>query len=113
MKLVGAPGGYPYYYFCNALDSLRVVWQSGKTGATFSVKTYKPFETPVAASGSDQKWKYAGEMLAGAAGSSPGLHYIFARRKDPQLGRFIPLDPKLERLRFLGILNEWLCPGSV
>jgi hypothetical protein len=34
---------------------------------TYSVKTYKPFGTPVGVTGTDQKWKYAGEMLDSSA----------------------------------------------
>lgn len=43
------------------------------------IESHKPFGVPVGMSGTDQKFKYAGEMLAGAAGTSPGLHCIFTK----------------------------------
>ncbi len=45
-------------------------------------------------SGTDQKWRYAGEGLD----ASTGHYYNFARYMDPELGRFISLDPELGRL---------------
>ena len=91
----------------------QALWKLEATSAAFSVATYAPFGTPVGVSGTDQKWKYAGETLAGVAGPSPGIYYIDARWMDPELGRFLHLDPKHERLRILGIPSKWLYPGSV
>jgi len=72
-----------------------------------SVATYKPIGTPVSASGSE-KFEYAGEMLVGAAGSSPGLYYIGARWMDPELGRWLSLDPELGKLSQLQALNRYV-----
>jgi RHS repeat-associated protein len=82
-----------YFYITDALGSVRQVWKQEATSATFSVATYKPFGTPVSASGTE-KVEYAGELIDTAAGTSPGLYYIGARWMDPELGRFISLDPK-------------------
>ncbi|MBE3049899.1 RHS repeat-associated core domain-containing protein [Candidatus Bathyarchaeota archaeon] len=82
-----------YFYISDALGSVRQVWKQGATSATFSVATYKPFGTPVTVTGTE-KVGYAGELIDSAAGTSPGLYYIGARWMDPELGRFISLDPK-------------------
>jgi RHS repeat-associated protein len=94
VKLVG---GSTYFCFDDALGSPWVVWQSGKTSATFSVKTYKPFGTPIVSTGTE-KFGYAGEIRDSAAGTSPGLYYIGARWMDPELGRFVSMDPRLGSL---------------
>jgi hypothetical protein len=102
-----------YFYISDALGSVRQVWKQGATTAAFSVATYKPFGTPVSASGTE-KVGYAGELLDSAAGASPGLYYICVKWMDPdELGRFLRLDPKHERPRFLGIPNRWFYPGPV
>ena len=59
-----------------------------------SLVTYKLFGTPVGVGGTDQKWKYAGEILDAAT----GLYYIGARWMDPELGRWLSLDPELGSL---------------
>ncbi|MBE3049901.1 RHS repeat-associated core domain-containing protein, partial [Candidatus Bathyarchaeota archaeon] len=86
-----------YFYITDALGSVRQVWKQGATGAAFSVATYKPFGTPVSASGTE-KVGYAGELIDSAAGTSPGLYYIGARWMDPELGRFVSMDSDLGRL---------------
>ena len=99
-------GSDTYYYIRDALGSTRLVYSG--TSQVFSVATYTPFGTPVGVSGTDQKWKYAGEMLVGAAGPSPGLYYIGARWMDPELGRFISLDPQLGSLSSPQTLNRYV-----
>ncbi|MEM0343595.1 MAG: RHS repeat-associated core domain-containing protein [Thermoplasmata archaeon] len=96
-----------YYYIADALESTRQVWKHGATSPAFSVATYKPFGTPVTPSGSE-KFEYAGEMLVGAAGTAPGLYYIFARWMDPELGRFISLDPELGKLSMPQSMNRYV-----
>jgi RHS repeat-associated protein len=90
VKLVG---GSTYFCFDDALGSPWVIWQSGKTSATFSVKTYKPFGTPIVSTGTE-KFRFANEIQD----SPSGLYYIFARYYDPELGRFISLDPMMGKL---------------
>lgn len=93
-----------YYYFTDALGSVRQIWQYGSSNsAKFSVQTYRPFGTPVGVGGTDQKWKYAGEMLD----SSTGLYYIGARYMDPELGRWSSLDPVLGNLSSPQTLNRY------
>ena len=90
-------GSDTFYYIRDALGSTRQVWKHGATSSTFSVATYKPFGTPMGASGTE-KFQYAGEMLVGVAGTSPGLYYIGARWMAPELGRWLSLDPELGSL---------------
>ena len=92
VKLVGATGKYPYYYFSDALGSSRLVYNG--TTVAYKVATYKPFGTPYTQTGSESV-EYAGELIDPAASSSPGLYYIGARWMDSDLGRFISMDPLL------------------
>ncbi len=108
-KLVG---GTTYYYIRDALGSTRQVWQSGQTSTTFSVATYKPYGTPVNPSSPPEKFQYAGEMIVSAAGTSPGLYYIGARWMDPELGRWLSLDPELGKLSMPQTLNRYVCCGN-
>ena len=90
-------------------DFLRAtedVWQHGG-GCVLTVLTYKPFGEPVGAAGSEG-FEYAGEMLVGAAGSSPGLYYIGARWMDPALGRWLLLDPELGKLSMPQTMNRYV-----
>jgi len=60
-----------FYYIKDALGSTREVWQHGG-GCVFTVLTYKPFGEPVGVEGAE-RFEYAGEMIVGAAGSSPAF----------------------------------------
>jgi len=98
-------GAATYYYFGDAVGSIRQIWQYGtSTTPTFSVQTYKPFGATVGVSGTDQKWKYTGEMLD----STTGLYYIGARYMDPELGRFISLDPNSGTLSEPQSINRYV-----
>ncbi|MEM0343597.1 MAG: RHS repeat-associated core domain-containing protein [Thermoplasmata archaeon] len=99
-KLVGTD---KYYYIADALGSTRQVWKHGANSAAFSVATYKPFGIAVSVSGTE-KVRYAGELFD----PSSGLYYIFARYMDPELGRFISLDPELGSLRMPQSLNRYV-----
>ena len=100
-KLVGSN---IYHYLSDPMiGSTWQVWKDGATSATFSVKCYKPFGTPYTPTGTE-KVKYAGEILD----TSTCLYYIFARYMDPELGRFISLDPELGRLSQPQSLNRYV-----
>ncbi len=58
------------------------------------------------------KFEYAGEMIVSAAGTSPGLYYIGARWMDPELGRWLSLDPELGKLSMPQTLNRYVCCGN-
>ncbi len=96
-----------YYYIKDALGSTRQLWKHGATSTTFSVTTYAPFGTPIGASGIE-KFRFAGELLSGAAGSLPGLYYIGARWMDPELGRWLSLDPELGKLSAPQTMNRYV-----
>ena len=100
-------GGSTYFYFGDIIGSTWLVWKSGQTVATFSVKTYKPFGTPIISTGTE-KFGYAGEIRDSATGSAPGLYYIGARWMDPELGRWLSLDPYLGSLSYPQTLNRYV-----
>jgi RHS repeat-associated protein len=100
-KLVGTT---TYYYISDPIGGTWQVWKQGTTNNPyFSVKNYRPFGTPNGASGTE-KVKFAGEIQD----SSTGLYYIFARYYDPELGRFISLDPQLGKLSSPQTLNRYV-----
>jgi RHS repeat-associated protein len=105
-KIVGST---TYFYIKDALGSTRQVWQG--SSMTFSVATYKPFGTPVSPSGTE-RFEYAGELIVSAAGTSPGLYYIGARWMDPELGRWISLDPELGKLSMPQTMNRYVYCGN-
>jgi len=47
-------------------------------------------------------------MLVGAAGTSPGLYYIFVRWMDPELDRWLSLDPELGSLSAPQTMNRYV-----
>jgi len=76
--------------------------------ASFSVTTYKPFGVPVSPSGTE-KVRYAGEVQD----SPTGLYYMGARYLDPELGRWLSLDPELGKLSSPQSLNRYVyCVNS-
>jgi RHS repeat-associated protein len=93
------------YYIKDALGSTRLVYRG--TSQVFSVATYAPYGTPVSASGIE-KYRFAGELLSGAAGSLPGLYYIGARWMDSELGRWLSLDPELGKLSSPQTMNRYV-----
>jgi RHS repeat-associated protein len=100
-KLVGTT---TYYYISDPIGGTWQVWKQGTTNNPyFSVKNYKPFGTPNGASGTE-KVKFAGEIQD----SSTGLYYIFARYYDPELGRFVSLDPQLGSLNSPLTMNRYV-----
>ncbi len=100
--------GEKYAYLGDALGSTRKVLSNGQIGTvTFSAATYKPFGVAVTTVGSD-KLTYASEMK-----DQTGLFYLFARYYEPELGRFISLDPELGKPSQPQTLNRFVyCANS-
>jgi RHS repeat-associated protein len=93
-------GTNSYWYVDDALGSTRLVYK-GST-KVFSVTTYKPFGIAYGASGTE-KFTYAGEMMD----SPSGLFYLSARYYDPNVGRFVSMDPKLGKLSVPQTLDRY------
>jgi RHS repeat-associated protein len=108
VKLVGTS---TYFHFNDVIGSTWLTWKSGQTSATFSVKSYKPFGTPILLK-SGEKVEYAGEIRDSYAGASPGLYYIGARWMDPELGRWLSLDPQLGSLSAPQTMDRYVYCGN-
>ncbi len=94
-----------YAYLTDALGGVWQVWKRGGTSAAFMVTSYNPFGIPmVSASTLKEKARFAGEMQ----NSSSGLYYIFARYMDPELGRWLSLDPELGSLSMPQSMNRYV-----
>ncbi len=77
-------------YVSDALGSVRAVYNA--SASAFSVGTYKPFGKPYTDPPSGTgNIRYAQEMQD----PTTGLYYVYARYMDPELGRFIGMDPEL------------------
>jgi len=101
-KLIGSDA---YAYLTDALGGVWQVWKSGASSAAFSITSYKPFGIPiVSASTLNEKVRFAGEMQDSAI----GLYYVFARYMDPELGRWLSLDPELGKLSAPQTLNRYV-----
>lgn len=95
-----------YAYICDGLGSVRFVLKNGTKDApntVYSVTTYKPFGGAIGASGSDRKFAYAGEIQ-----DPTGLVYLGARYYEPELGRFVSLDPLLGSLSSPQTTNRYV-----
>lgn len=91
-------------YISDALGSTRLVLKNGNAGPQdilFSAVTYKPFGAVYSPTGSDQV-TFAGETVDGT-----GLVYLFARYYDPELGRFMALDPEMGDLSSPQTMNRY------
>ncbi len=76
-------------YVSDALGSVRAVYNA--SASAFSVGTYKPFGKPYTDPPSGTgNIRYAQEMQD----PTTGLYYVYARYMDPELGRFVSMDPK-------------------
>ena len=97
-------------YISDALGSTRLVLKNGNAGPQdilFSAVTYKPFGAVYSPTGYDQV-TFAGEMV-----DDTGLVYLFARYYDPELGRFMALDPEMGDLSSPQTLNRYVyCHNS-
>lgn len=91
-------------YISDALGSTRLVLKNGNAGPQdilFSAVTYKPFGAVYSPTGYDQV-TFAGEMV-----DDIGLVYLFARYYDPELGRFMALDPEMGDLSSPQTMNRY------
>ncbi|OGS56643.1 MAG: hypothetical protein A3K60_01385 [Euryarchaeota archaeon RBG_19FT_COMBO_56_21] len=93
LKLVGSTGANVHYYYGDRLGGTRAVYNG--TALTFSVKMYKPFGAPVIGFAGTESVRFAQEMQDYG---STGLYHVFARQMDPELGRFVSMDPELGSL---------------
>jgi RHS repeat-associated protein len=103
-------GGDSYAYISDALGSSRFVLRNGVHDAesvTFFALTYEPFGTVVQSSGFD-RMTFAAEVK-----DSTGLVYLGARYYDPELGRFMALDPLIGTISSSQTLNRYVyCSNS-
>ena len=83
VKMIGSDS---YWYIDDIIGSTRLVYKGSVK--VYSVTTYKPFGIAYGASGTE-KFTFAGEMMD----SPSGLFYLMARYYDPNIGRFISMDP--------------------
>jgi RHS repeat-associated protein len=104
-------GSETFYYSADALGSTRLVWKDetskAATSPTFRVPTYRPFGTPVAVLGTE-KVMYAGKLTDTAAGYTPGLYYIGTRWMNPELRRWLSMDPQLGKLSMPQTMNRYV-----
>ena len=81
------------------------VWKNSGNSATFSVKSYKPSGTPIInTQTTTEKFRFANEIQDAPS----GLYYIGARWMDPELGRFVSLDPQLGSLSAPQSMNRYV-----
>ena len=95
------------FYFSDVLGGVRSIYQDG--GLKYQVQSYKPFGgawgvTDYFSGAYKQRFKFAGEINDEKA----GLYYLSARYYDPDLGRFLSLDPKLGKLSMPQTLNRYV-----
>ena len=98
IKMVGSDN---CWYIDDALGSTRLVYKG--TVRVYSVTTYKPFGIAYGVSGVE-KFTFAGEMMD----SPSGLIYLFKRFYDPNIGRFISIDPLMGNSKSPQTLNRYV-----
>jgi len=81
--------GHKFYYHNDYLGSTRVM--SDQQGNKVFERDYYPFGEELMVSGYNTNYKYNGKEFDGEAGIN--LYYYGARYYDPNLGRFISVDP--------------------
>lgn len=98
-----------YYYLLDPVGSVWQVWKNGGSSAVFSVKSYKPFGTPIInTQTTTEKFRFANEIQD----APTSLYYIFERWMDPELGRFLSLDPKTQDPDAPQLLNRYVYCAS-
>jgi RHS repeat-associated protein len=95
------------FYFSDILGGVRSIYWDG--ALKYKVQSYKPFGGAYGVTDSfsgayKQRFKFAGEINDEKA----GLYYLSARYYDPDLGRFLSLDPKLGKLSVPQTLNRYV-----